>query len=105
MPDDLHTLLWPTRRVTASTAPVTVLTDKYVRAALEREVATVRSAAVGVRNNTLNRAVFAVWRFVTDGRLDAESVVREFAYAARACGLEDREAAATISSAIADRHG
>lgn len=105
MPDELHALLWPTRKVTPTGVVPTILTDKYVAAVLEREVANVRAALVGTRNDTLNRAVFAVWRFVTEGRLDAEVVVREFAYAARACGLEDGEATATIQSAIAGRHG
>jgi putative DNA primase/helicase len=99
MPDDLHALLWPTSRVTTSTAPVTVLTDKYVQAAFEREVAAVRGASFGVRNETLNKAVYSIWRFVREGRLDEEVVVREFAFAARACGLDDQEAAATIKSA------
>jgi Bifunctional DNA primase/polymerase, N-terminal len=106
MPLELAELLWPTRPAVSGNGKLApLLTDHYVQAALDREVAAVRSASVGSRNDTLNRAVYAVWRFVTQGRLDEEVVVREFAYAARACGLEDQEAAATIQSAIAGRHG
>jgi hypothetical protein len=105
LPDELHQLLWPARKLTPTGAAPTILTDGYVRAAFEREVAAVRSASSGARNDTLNRSVFAVWRFVTQGRLDEEVVVREFAYAARACGLDDLEAAATIKSAREGRRG
>jgi hypothetical protein len=106
MPLELAELLWPHRpAVDGRGAAAPILTDAYVQAALENEVASVRTASVGARNATLNRAVFAIWRFVTDGRLDEEYVVREFAFAARACGLEDREAAATIKSARNGRGG
>jgi hypothetical protein len=100
MPGELAYLLWPPRPAVAGDRTLAAdASDRYVEAALERELSAVRSAPVGARNETLNRAVFSIWRFVSDGRLDEEVVVREFAFAARACGLEDREAATTIRSA------
>jgi hypothetical protein len=77
--------------------------DRYAAAALEREAAAVRSAPVGTRNTTLNRAGFSVARFIASGDLRGADVVAALAGAAVAAGLPEREARRTIASAFAAR--
>jgi len=103
MPDDLHDLLWPQRRVDVHGAPVAIHTRKYVAVALERELDAVRGASEGTRNHQLNRSAYAVARFITSGALPAGATVQAFLEAARAAGLAEREAEATIASALRAR--
>jgi Bifunctional DNA primase/polymerase, N-terminal len=100
MPDELHALLWPTSHVTATTAPVTVHTTKYVDVALEREVATVSSATEGTRNDQLNKSAFALARFVHDGALAASTYVEHLTAAAMRTGLGETEIRRTLASAL-----
>ena len=72
----------------------------YTAAALRNEVERVRTARVGTRNDTLNRAAFALGRLVGAGVLDRDLAVGELSDAARQAGLPPREVASTVSSGI-----
>jgi hypothetical protein len=74
--------------------------DRYARAALVAEADRVASAPVGTRNDTLNRAAFALGRFVGAGLLDPGDVVRELDAAARRAGLGRAEVRRTIRSGL-----
>jgi hypothetical protein len=74
--------------------------DRYAVAALAAESARVAAAPVGARNDTLNRAAFALGRFVGAGLLDAGEVVRELDAAARRAGLGRAEVRRTIRSGL-----
>jgi hypothetical protein len=74
--------------------------DRYAEAALDAETDRVARAPVGARNDTLNRAAFALGRFVGAGLLDAATVHRELASAARHAGLGTAETRATIRSGM-----
>ncbi|WP_433301319.1 bifunctional DNA primase/polymerase [Actinoplanes sp. CA-030573] len=74
--------------------------DRYGRAALAAEADRVATAPVGSRNDTLNRAAFALGRLVGGGLLDAGDVVRELEAAAGSAGLGRAEARRTIRSGL-----
>jgi hypothetical protein len=74
--------------------------DTWARAALEREVAAVRSARDGTRNNTLNRAAYSLGQIVAIGELDEGAVASCLVDAAWSAGLGEREALATVSSGL-----
>lgn len=73
---------------------------RYGRAALESACARVAAAVVGSRNDTLNRAAFALGRLVGAGLLDPGEVTRELDAAARRAGLGRLEARRTIRSGL-----
>jgi hypothetical protein len=109
VPQELRARLAPPRAERTSAAPLPpAATDRvgaYARAALDREAATVRAAAPGTCNHTLNRAAFNLGQLVGAGLLDAEqvtTVLLEAAMAAPASGHADRErkARATIESGL-----
>jgi len=79
---------------------VIVHPDRYGRAALVAESDRVASAPVGTRNDTLNRAAFALGRLVGAGLLDPGDVVRELDAAARRAGLGRAEVRRTIRSGL-----
>ncbi len=72
--------------------------SRYASAALTAEVERVASAAEGSRNDTLNKASFAVGQLVAGGALDAESAAAALAGAAGTAGLLEREITVTIRS-------
>jgi hypothetical protein len=74
--------------------------DRYAQAALTAESERVASAPVGTRNDTLNRAAFALGRLVGAGLLDQGDAVRELDAAARRCGLGRAEIRRTIRSGL-----
>jgi hypothetical protein len=74
--------------------------DRYAQAALDAEAARVAGAPVGARNDTLNRAAFALGRLVGAGLLDDRSVIRELSGAARYAGLGRAETMRTIRSGL-----
>jgi hypothetical protein len=74
--------------------------EAYGRAALESECATVASTAVGFRNSQLNASAFKVGQLVGADVLDAHEVAAALLDAARACDLDEREAAAAIRSGL-----
>jgi hypothetical protein len=75
--------------------------DAYGRKALEKEVAAVRSAPEGTRNDTLNKATFSLGQLVERGHLDQAEVERELKAAALDAGLEPDEIDKTIASGLA----
>lgn len=101
MTDSLDDLLTPPARTTMSTArPIGGPGTRYALAALVDEAATVRAAANGTRNDTLNRAAFNVGTLVAGGQL-AEQLARDtLTGAAHDAGLDDRETTATIDSGL-----
>jgi hypothetical protein len=72
----------------------------YAAAALRNEVERVRTARVGTRNDTLNRAAFSLGRLIGAGILDHDLAAGELTDAARQAGLPPREVASTLSSGI-----
>jgi P4 family phage/plasmid primase-like protien len=70
-------------------------------AALERELAEFKATRNGGRNNQLNRSTFNLSQLARDGQLGREQVRQELTKAALTAGLDEREIAATISSAMA----
>lgn len=72
----------------------------YGRAALSGEVAKLRGAGKGERNHTLNKAAFAAGQLVAGGELSEFEALRALAEAAKACGLGEREIAATLRSGL-----
>ncbi|MBL7260593.1 bifunctional DNA primase/polymerase [Paractinoplanes lichenicola] len=78
---------------------------RYARAALAAEADRVARAPVGSRNDTLNRAAFALGRFIGAGLLDLTETVRELEAAARFAGLGRAEIRGTLRSGLtAGRH-
>jgi hypothetical protein len=74
--------------------------DRYALAALTAETDRVARAPVGSRNDTLNRAAFALGRLVGAGLLDAADTTRELESAARFAGLGRAETRRTIRSGL-----
>jgi len=83
---------WPHTRI--------VHPDRYAAVALEAETSRVAWAAVGSRNDTLNRAAFALGRLVGAGLLDERAVRHELTTAARWAGLGPVEIARTLHSGL-----
>jgi hypothetical protein len=75
----------------------------YALTALENEARAVASAADGTRNDVLNRAAFAVGRFVADGTLHADTIERVLLTGALTAGLSEHEAVRTIRSGLQGR--
>src|SRR6266508_111514 len=101
----------PATRTTLPPAPVGAgsgargRAERYAQAALQREAATVRAAAPGSCNHTLNRAAFNLGQLVAAGLLDVDQVrqvLLDAALQAPAAGHADRErkATATITSGL-----
>ena len=73
---------------------------KYAEAALANAIARVATAAPGTRNATLNSQAFALVRLAETGALATGEIVFAMASAAAAAGLDGREVAATLKSAL-----
>ena len=76
---------------------------RYAKAALQRETETVRAAPVGTRNDVLNRAAFALARFIGASELSSADVGAALLDAATAAGLPQQEAEQTILSGLRGR--
>jgi len=74
--------------------------DRYAQAALAAETDRVARAPVGTRNDTLNRAAFALGRLAGAGLLDPALITGELSAAARWAGLGRAEAGRTIRSGL-----
>lgn len=104
LPDWLHALLVPTRPARQPFASLrrrleTAATGhRYGETAFDREVAAVRSAGAGTRNDTLVRAAFNLGQLVDRGDLDRYTVTTALLDAAQSAGLTESEALATIRS-------
>lgn len=72
----------------------------YANAALSNEVESVRTARPGQRNETLNRAAYALGRFIPSGELDGKNVAEALFNAAMECGLGALESKQTIASGL-----
>lgn len=72
----------------------------YGAAALRNEVERVLAARVGTRNDTLNRAAYALGRLVGAGILDRDLAASELFHAARRVGLSARETSSTLASGL-----
>jgi hypothetical protein len=72
----------------------------WARRALEREVEFVRSAPLGQRNMTLNRAAFSLGQIVAGGGLNGAEVEALLPGSATQVGLDEREARRTITSGM-----
>lgn len=71
----------------------------YGLKALQDEVAGLRNADQGTRNDTLNRAAVKLFALAAGGELDADAVTRELEAAALSIGLNAGETQATLGSA------
>jgi hypothetical protein len=71
---------------------------KWAMGALQDELARVNAAQEGMRNDTLNRASFAIGQIIAGGNLDTKEVLPKLLFAASAIGLPQPEAEATIRS-------
>jgi hypothetical protein len=72
----------------------------WARAALDAELARVRSATPGIRNHTLNRAAFSLGQLVGAGHLNDEPVRDALVGAGLSSGLTGREVHATVTSGL-----
>ncbi|MFC3381199.1 bifunctional DNA primase/polymerase [Couchioplanes azureus] len=104
-PDALRELIAgpdPPAGADAPLADLTMITHpgRYAAAALEAETHRVAYAAVGTRNDTLNRAAFALGRLVGAGMLDVATVTRELRAAGAWAGLGRDETVRTIRSGL-----
>lgn len=72
----------------------------YVQAAVEGEISRVAQAAVGERNNTLNRAAFSLGQLVAGGELSHAEAVARLEEQGRSIGLAEEEISRTIQSAL-----
>lgn len=75
---------------------------RYAAKALVEELDRVRRATEGTRNDTLNKAAFALGQLVAGGELDRARIEYDLLDAALACGLGEHEARATIRSGLDD---
>ena len=75
--------------------------QRYAASALHRELTRVTSAAVGSRNDTLNRAAFNLGQLTATGLLDYELVAAELERVATGIGLGPAETRRTIASGLA----
>lgn len=108
LPDVLAVLLQkppqppqPPQRQGKTPAPSGDVSSAYGEKALREEVARVRAAMPGTRNDTLNAAAYALGRLVSPGLLDAERVASELESAGLDAGLEPEEIAKSLKSGLA----
>jgi len=73
-------------------------TTAYGRGALERECGRVALAPAGQRNDTLNRAAFALGQLIAGRELDPDEAAEGLLLAAARCGLGEHEARQTVAS-------
>lgn len=72
----------------------------YGLKALDDECAKIRSANPGTRNDTLNRAAFAVFQLAAGGELDQGHAEDALLAAALSAGLSEKEVRSTLKSAL-----
>lgn len=91
----------PTARPTPAGDGDNAAVSAYARAAFDAEIAKVRQAKEGARNNTLNEAAFALSQLVRAGLLASDRVTAALAQAAADAGLGAAEVERTIASGLA----
>ena len=84
----------------AGARPAGAAAAAYGAAALRNEVERVLAARVGTRNDTLNRAAYALGRLIGAGILDRDLAASELFHAARRAGLSARESSSTLASGL-----
>lgn len=77
----------------------------YAHAALKDAARKLVTAPEGTRNDTLNREMFSMRRFINSGELDIHDVTATLLSAALSAGLGAKEATATIVSALRAKVG
>lgn len=82
------------------TVPIRARSGGYGRAALESELGRLALAPVGARNDTLNRAAFAMGQLIGGGHLEPSEAAGALLAVALRIGLGGVEAERTISSAL-----
>jgi hypothetical protein len=105
LPGWLVNLLAPPPPARRKTSPTSVgsyagYAAGYAVAALCNECANVVGAIDGTRNDTLNRAAFAIGTLVGAGQLPDWAAAQQLLEAALSCGLGESEARATILSGL-----
>lgn len=96
---------WMTERLRSPTVepgPPVEISDatRYVQTALEQELASIRDAPEGALNHAVNRAAFALGRFVASGELDDEEVYDALVREAEAAGHPSLGAQKTVRSGL-----
>lgn len=71
----------------------------YGQKALAEEIATLKAAREGERNDTYNRVAYSLYQLVAGNQLDDGHVTSELTFCARGIGLEEREIERTLRSA------
>jgi len=90
----------PYRARSLTTRARTPASRRYVAAAVRAELEWVATARPGTRNNTLNKAAFALGQFVGAGLLDERATFDALVDAAMHAGLPAREAERTTRSGL-----
>lgn len=80
-------------------SPGVTASNSYGEKALEEECRRVASAGAGERNDTLNRAAFAIFQLVGGGAIEHGLAEERLRNAALTCGLTPKEVEATLRSA------
>ncbi len=88
--------------VAVSTAQTSTAPSSYIDAAVDREIETLRRATPGIRNDTLNRASYALGTMVGAEWITRVRAEAELRAAAFAIGLEEPEVSRTILSGLED---
>lgn len=98
---------WLMRKLTEQPEPAKPLpqsrssdTSSWAMKALKDRCADVAEAQPGTRNDTLNKAAFAVGQLIGKGVLARSEAEEALTNAAQSCGLQDGETRATIASGI-----
>jgi hypothetical protein len=81
-------------------APRVTHPQRYAQAVLDAAAERVATAVPGTRNDTLNRAAFALGRLAGAGVIDEAEARRALAAAARHCGLGRAETLRTLRSGL-----
>ena len=71
----------------------------YGLKAMREEIADLRTAEQGTRNDRLNETAFKLYRLVAGGQLSDSTATSELTFTARGLGLMDREIDSTLKSA------
>lgn len=95
--------LEPERPATTWTGTAGPRSSRYAAAAIAAECLELAAVAEGGRNIALNKAAYALARFVAQGEAQLHPVVTALAAAAAAAGLPEHEIERTISSAFRAR--
>lgn len=74
--------------------------SRYAKGALASAVKNITDALDGTRNHTLNAEAFSIKRFIEAGELDYDQAREALEVAAEQAGLNSREIAATLRSAL-----